>query len=121
MAPSNGITQCEPVATRGHGRWAVRGVRRDPERLEVRVLMRRAPLHGARVLDVGCGDGRLTRRIAGIVRSATGVDPDAEQIERAKRLLPVRLRGKIRFEVGYAETLRFPNRSFDAVLFSWSL
>jgi ubiquinone/menaquinone biosynthesis C-methylase UbiE len=83
--------------------------------------MRRAPLHGARVLDIGCGDGRLTLRIAGVVRSAMGVDPDAEQIERAKRLLPVRLRGKIRFEVGYAEPCVSPNRSFDAVIFSWSL
>ncbi len=99
----------------------MQGLRRDPERTEVRVLMRHAPLRGTRVLEVGCGDGRLTRRIAGIVHSAVGVDPDAGQIERAKRLLPARLRGKIRFQVGHAETLRFPGQSFEAVLFSWSL
>ncbi len=98
----------------------MRGMRMDPERLEVRVLLRHAPLHGARVLDVGCGDGRLTRRIAGIAHSAVGVDPDTGRIERAKRLLPARLRGKVRFEVGHAETLRFPKESFDTVIFSWS-
>lgn len=99
----------------------MRGVRRDPERLEVHMLLRHAPMRRARVLDVGCGDGRLTRRIAGIVQSAVGVDPDAGQIQRAKRLLPARLRGKIRFQVGHAQTLRFPSQSFQAVIFSWSL
>jgi len=99
----------------------VRGLRRDPEELEVRTLLRHAPLRGARILDVGCGDGRLTRRIAGLVQNAVGVDPDAKQIARATRLVPVRLRGKIRFQVGHAETLRFPAQSFDTVIFSWSL
>ena len=99
----------------------MRGVRTDPERLEVRILLRHAPLRGARVLEVGCGDGRLTRRIAGVVQSLVGVDPDTGQIERAKRLLPARVRGKIEFQVGHAETLRFPGQSFQAVIFSWSL
>lgn len=99
----------------------MRGLRRDPERVEVQMLLRHAPLRGARVLDVGCGDGRLTRRIAGLVQSAVGVDPDAQQIERATRLTPARLRGKIRFQAGHAETLRFRAQSFDTVIFSWSL
>lgn len=99
----------------------MRGLRRDPERVEVRMLLRHTPLRGARVLDVGCGDGRLTRRIASLVQSAVGVDPDAGQIERATRLVPVRLRRKVRFQVGHAETLRFPEQSFHAVIFSWSL
>ncbi len=99
----------------------MRGRRWDPERTEVRVLLQHAPLRGARVLEVGCGDGRLTRRIGGTVHSAVGVDPDAGQIERAKRLQPARQRGKIQFQVGRAETLHFPNQSFQAVIFSWSL
>src|SRR2546427_10387719 len=98
---------------------SVRGVRMDPERLEVRMLLRHAPLRGARVLDVGCCDGRLTRRIAGVARSVVGVDPDAGQIARAKRLSPVRGRGKIRVQVARAETLRFLVQSLHAVIFSW--
>src|SRR3989442_14876870 len=100
---------------------SMRGVRRVPERLEVQMLLSHAPLRGARVLDVGCGDGRLTRRIAGVPQRVAAVDPDAGQIARAKRLSPVRVRGKIRFQVGRAETLRFPDQSFHAVIFSWSL
>lgn len=99
----------------------MRGLRRDPERVEVRTLLRHGPLHGARVLDIGCGDGRLTRRIAGVVRSAVGIDPDPEQIARAARLVPKHLRRKVRFHVGQAEELPFPKHSFDAAIFSWSL
>ena len=99
----------------------MRGLRTDPERKEVRMLLRHAPLPGARVLEIGCGDGRLTRRVAGTVRAVVGVDPDGERIARAKRLTPARHRGRIQFEVGSGEDLRFPNRSFALVLFSWSL
>lgn len=99
----------------------MRGVRKDPERTEVRALMRRVPLAGARVLEIGCGDGRLTRRLGGIVRSVVAIDPEAEEIARANRMIPARLRGKVRFEVGSGETLRFPDRSFPIAVLSWSL
>ena len=99
----------------------MRGVRKDPERTEIRVLLRRLPLVGARVLEIGCGDGRLTRRLGGAARSVVAIDPDAEEIARASRMIPVHLRGKVRFEVGSGETLRFRDRSFPAVVLSWSL
>lgn len=99
----------------------MRGVRIDPERLEVRLLKTRVPMAGARVLEIGCGDGRATRRYGGAVRSLVGIDPDATQIARARRLTPGRLRRKVRFEVGTAETLRFPDSTFDAVVFALSL
>jgi 2-polyprenyl-3-methyl-5-hydroxy-6-metoxy-1,4-benzoquinol methylase len=97
-----------------------RGVRFDPERTEVRVLLRDAPLRGARVLDVGCGDGRLTRRIARFSRSVAGIDPDPDQISRA-RAFTSRLLRRVRYEVAAAEAIPFGPRSFDVVLFSSSL
>jgi len=99
----------------------VRGLRIDPERTEVRRLLRHAPLRGARVLEVGCGDGRLTRRIAGVVGSIVAIDPDEAAIARASRRVPAGLRGRIHFQVGSGEAMPFPAHSFDAVLFSWSL
>jgi len=34
----------------------------DPEGVETRALARLAPVDGLRVLELGCGDGRLTFR-----------------------------------------------------------
>jgi SAM-dependent methyltransferase len=72
---------------------------------------------GARVLDVGCGTGRLARWIAervGPNGSVAGVDPLAERVEIARSH-----GGAVRFEIGQAEDLRaFPDASFDAVCMS---
>jgi ubiquinone/menaquinone biosynthesis C-methylase UbiE len=99
----------------------VKGYRRDTERREIRALRRYTPLAGARVLDIGCGDGRLARKIARIARLVVGVDPNAAAITRAKRLTPRRLRAKIRYHVGAAERLRLTGRRFDIALFAGSL
>jgi ubiquinone/menaquinone biosynthesis C-methylase UbiE len=74
---------------------------------------------GARVLDVGCGTGRLAHWIAervGATGAVTGIDPLEERIRVARS----RDQGeRVRFEVGQAEDLRaFEDASFDAVCMS---
>ncbi len=72
---------------------------------------------GDRVLDVGCGTGRLARWIAERVApggSVVGIDPLVERIAIAR----ARSAG-ISFEVGQAEDLSaFADESFDAVCMS---
>lgn len=99
----------------------MKGLRKDPERTEVRIVFNRVPIAGARVLEIGCGDGRLTRRIAGTARRLVAIDPNAAFLAAARRQLPARLRRTVRFEVGDAETLRFREGSFDVVVLSWAL
>lgn len=99
----------------------MKGVRRDPERTEVRTLLRRLPLRGARILEIGCGDGRLTRRIAGVARAVEALDPDAEGIAQARRLLREHLKARVRFRVGSGERLPFGGGSFPIAICSWSL
>jgi SAM-dependent methyltransferase len=64
-----------------------------------------------RVLDVPCGDGRLTALLAGAGHHALGVDISAEEIEHARRENP-----DLAFLVGDLRAL--PDGPFDAVL-SW--
>ncbi len=97
----------------------MKGVRIDPERRETRLLMQHVPFAGARVIDIGCGDGRLSNRIRDWVHSVVGVDLSGEDLRRAharKRLDDI-----ARFAVADASRLPFQDRSFDLALFSWSL
>src|SRR6185436_17144255 len=68
---------------------------------------------GARVLDVGCGTGRLARWMAerlGPRGSVVGIDPLEHRISVARSHA-----GAARFEVGQAEDLgAFADASFDA-------
>lgn len=99
----------------------MKGLRRDPERTELQVLRRRIPLEGARILEIGCGDGRLTRRIARLARSVEATDPNEASIARAEALTPASVREKVRYRVAAAETLKLPGRRFDVAILSWSL
>jgi len=73
------------------------------------------PLPGQKVLDVGCGFGDTTQRIAELVGSdgeAVGVDAAARFIETARREAAEAGVGNARFEVVDVETTAFPER-FD--------
>ena len=48
-------------------------------------LLAREPLSDSRVLDVGCGSGRLSLALAPVARSVVGLDRDAAAIEEARR------------------------------------
>lgn len=65
-----------------------------------------------KVLEIGCGDGRLSEKLAEKVE-LTGIDPDEEAINEIKT--------KGTFIVGSGEKIPFPDDTFDIVLFSLSL
>ena len=93
----------------------------DPEGVELRTLRRLAPVDGLRVLELGCGDGRLTFQFASTAASVHAVDPDGERIASARASLPVELAEKVSFAVAGAAEVDVPRRRFDLALFSWSL
>ena len=75
----------------------------------------------ARVLEIGCGAGRLTRRYASAVRFAVGLDSASETLVIAKHERPSDLARKMAFVQTGASTLPFGAGAFDVVLFGWSL
>lgn len=93
----------------------------DPEGAHLASLRRLAPFDGARVLEMGCGEGRLTRGIATQAASVLAFDPDAASIAEAKASFPSELSHRVAFQVASAEEIEVERGSFDLVVFSWSL
>ena len=93
----------------------------DPDGRELEALARVVDLEGLRVLDVGCGDGRLVWRIAPAAESVLGIDVDGELIDTATRETPAQLRGKVEFRESSVVELDEPPARFDLVFFTWSL
>jgi 2-polyprenyl-3-methyl-5-hydroxy-6-metoxy-1,4-benzoquinol methylase len=93
----------------------------DPEQAETRVINQLIGFAGADVLDVGCGDGRMTWRFAGLARSVLGLDPEAHSVEAARASAPPELREKVAFQVADITTVALPHAAFDVVVLSWSL
>src|SRR4030095_10399219 len=71
-----------------------------------------------RILDVGCGTGRLLRKLGERWPGAQllGVDPNEEMISVARRIMP-----SASFHVGTAESIPIDSTSIDLVVSSISL
>ena len=75
-------------------------------------------LKGARVLDVGCGDGTLVRMMAREGAKVIGLEISEDQLVRARTASPV---ADETYRVGRAEALPFDDNAFDIVVIFNSL
>lgn len=75
---------------------------------------------GGAALDIGCGEGKFTRALAGLYARVSGIDVRAGAI--AKAVAAAEAAGTaIDFRVASADALPYPDASFDTVVFSNSL
>ena len=88
----------------------------DRDGKELKMILRYADPRGKHILEVGCGDGRVTAWLAPLAEYLVAIDPDAERLETAR----ANMRG-VDFRQGSGESLDFPGESFDIVAFTFSL
>ena len=90
----------------------------DPQGRELELIAGITDLAGKDVLDIGCGDGRTSRRLAERGATVLGVDPDEFAIARARA---GGSGGACRFRAADVLELALPPAGFDLVVFSRSL
>ena len=94
---------------------------KDPEQSETKHLHKFADVAGKRVLEIGCGEGRLTWRYASASLSTIGLDPKKDAVRVATIDRPSDLADKVHFANAQAEHIPFHKETFDIAILAWSL
>jgi ubiquinone/menaquinone biosynthesis C-methylase UbiE len=91
----------------------------DPERTETKYIHQFADFASKRVLEVGCGDGRLTWRYANSAKFTAGIDLNAEELRVATIDRPSEL--PVSFVRADSIHIPFSKEKFDITILAWSL
>ena len=94
-------------------------LQKDPERTETKHLHKFADFSGKRVLEIGCGDGRLTWQYAKRARFVAGIDLEADDLRVATIDCPSGL--PVSFARADSIHIPFAKEKFDIAILAWSL
>lgn len=87
----------------------------DVEVLE-KIRAATAPTRTMRILDLGCGPGIVSALLAPHAKEVVGFDLTPEMLEKARQRCQAAGLSNVRFDLGPAENLPFPDGNFDAVV-----
>lgn len=96
-------------------------LQKDADRTEIKFLRKFVDLKDKRVLEVGCGEGRLTWQYADEPRSVTAIDLDHDALRVARVDRPPDLDRIVHLTCADSLYLPFAREKFDIAVLAWSL
>jgi ubiquinone/menaquinone biosynthesis C-methylase UbiE len=94
---------------------------KDPEGFEKDRLHKYVDFNHARVLEVGCGEGRLTWKYAQSADMTFGFDPLIDTLRVARADCPADIHNRVHFTNATAYHIPFSSDTFDITILAWSL
>lgn len=90
----------------------------DPTNQYIATIMSHCDLSGMELLEIGCGEGRITRDLAKHAKRVVATDPDTVALEKAQTAIAA---GNVEFMQAPAGVPDLPTGSFDLVIYTLSL
>ncbi|MDJ0915966.1 MAG: class I SAM-dependent methyltransferase [Desulfobacterales bacterium] len=82
----------------------------------VEKILQFTDLNNKQVLEIGCGNGRITALLVGKSEGLIAIDPNEAKIREARKKV-----SGVDFRIGTGENLEFSDQYFDLVIFTLSL
>ena len=95
-------------------------LQKDPERTERKYLHKFADFATKRVIEIGCGDGRLTWQYAKHTKFVAGIDLEANDLRAATIDRPSDLKSSVTFMRADSVHVPFSKETFDLAILAWS-
>lgn len=88
----------------------------NSDKIIAKKILQFTRLRNKRVLEIGCGNGRITSFLVNKPQKLIAIEPDFEKIREAKEKI-----SEVTFQIASGENLAFSKASFDLVIFTLSL
>jgi len=94
---------------------------KDPEGSEQKNLRQLVDFKDKTVLEIGCGEGRLTWKYAGLAKQVVAFDIDVDALRIARADIPYNIQKAVHFTSASANHIPFSKEKFDIAILAWSL
>jgi len=92
----------------------------DVNQNEITIINSHVSLNDKVVLDIGCGTGRLSFKLANVAKHVYGIDIDTESKRIFERKMKENVISNMEVIAADVTSVDFPDESLDVVIFSWS-